>query len=418
MQKPLSLLMISFHFPPISDSSGYLRALKLAKYLPEFDIKPTILTVEQSAYEVTDERNSALLRQLNDDVSIYRTIAYDSSRQLAIKGKYFSWMAIPDKWVSWIPFACYRGWRLNHKQHFDALWVTYPISSALFIGYFLSKLLKKPMYVDLRDPVWEEETWQGTTKQKLLKWIENKVIERAQKVCFTAPGTIEKYKRRYSSNLHSKFELILNGYDEQDFENLPDAIPNVLPDVITNVEKEEKKVFLHSGVLPVYERDPSYFFKAISALKKEGAINNNLVFRLRATGNDEQYISMIKALNIADLVEIKERTDYSTALIEMYSADFLMIFQHRTCDWQIPAKLFEYFRVNKPLLILAGKNSDTLAIVEKSNCAFESAEIDEVSDIKAAIIKCLHSSPKNHNVDFEQYSRKYGAQALAKLIRS
>jgi len=316
-------------------------------------------------------------------------------------------MAIPDKWVSWIPFGIIKGWKLNRKKNFDALWVTYPISSALFIGLFLAKLTKKILYVDLRDPVWEEETWKNTIQQKILRWIENKIVYQAEKVIFTSPGTIEKYKKRYAENLHSKFTLISNGYDEDDFNDL-------LP-----LEKPEKKLFLHSGLLPKYERDPSFFFQAIQELKNEGVLcSDNVIFRFRATGHDEAYIKLINKLNITDLVEIAERKDYKYALSEMLIADVLMIFQHRTCDWQVPAKLFEYFIVNKPMLILAGSNSDTLALVKESKCTFISSEIDDINNIKAAIKKCMFNEPplkKRH--DITSYSRLNGAKKLARYLR-
>lgn len=412
MQKPLSLLMISFHFPPISDSSGYLRALKLAKYLPEYNVTPTILTVQETAYETTDSDNELLLNQLPENISVHRSIALDSSKQLAIKGKYFSWMAIPDKWVSWIPFACIKAWWINRHYKFDALWVTYPISSSLFIGYALTKILKKPLYVDLRDPVWEEETWQNTAKQKVLKWIEKKVVYQAEKIIFTAQGTIDKYKRRYPDMLHEKFTLIPNGYDEDDFTDLPP------------VENSKKMLFLHSGVLPVYERDPTCFFNAIAELKSEGDIcGDNIVFRLRATGYDKGYQKIIDDLDISELVELKGRVSYKAALAEMFTASYLMIFQHRTCDWQVPAKLFEYFRVNKPLLILAGSTSDTLALVKESKCSFESAEIDETSEIKEAIRNCITSNNQvninqpDTKIDPTPYSRLHGASTLANLLK-
>ena len=406
MSEKLSLLMVSFHFPPISQSSGYLRALKFAKYLPEYNVEPTILTVNLRAYKLIDLENSKLLNQLDNNIEIHKAQCWDSSKHFAIFGKYFSWLAMPDKWVSWIPFGIIKGWQLNKKKKFDALWVTYPISSALFIGYFLAKLTKKILYVDLRDPVWEEETWDNTTQQKILRWIENKIIYQAEKIIFTSPGTIEKYKNRYSESVHAKFVLITNGYDEDDFQEL------------LTLPKPAKKVFLHSGLLPKYERDPSCFFQAILELKNEGILNgDDILFRFRATGHDETYHKLIRKLNIADLVELAERKDYKYALSEMYTADVLMIFQHRTCDWQIPAKLFEYFRVQKPLLVLAGKNSDTLAVLKTSKATYFQSEIDDIANIKIAI-KDILTNNKTANVSSVLFSREKCTENFANILLS
>ena len=403
----MKLLMISFHFPPISQSSGYLRALKLAKYLPSLNIEPTILTVKSNVYDAINLNNLALLNELSKDTKIYRTTAFNASKHFAWKGKYLSWFAIPDLWSSWLPFGVIKGLKLENKNNFDAIWITYPISTALFIGYFLSLLIKKPLYVDLRDPVWEEETWEGTVKQKLIRWIEKKIVFKAAAVIFTSQGTIEKYKRRYGKFIHRKFHLIENGFDEDDFCNLP------------TTTKPSKKLFLHSGLLPYYERDPSCFFQAVAQLKEENNLTSKEVFfRFRATGYNLLYKRLIDKLNISDLIELCERKDYQFALSEMFSADVLMVFQHRTCNWQIPAKLYEYLRVGKPLLLLTGNDSDTLNETKKSGIAYKKAEIDDINEIKAAILQLLTKThPKFSRINLEKYSRQQGAKKLANILR-
>ena len=147
MSEKLSLLMVSFHFPPISQSSGYLRALKFAKYLPEYNVEPTILTVNLRAYKLIDLENSKLLNQLDNNIEIHKAQCWDSSKHFAIFGKYFSWLAMPDKWVSWIPFGIIKGWQLNKKKKFIDILdnsgiETRPIISGNFLNQPAIKLLK------------------------------------------------------------------------------------------------------------------------------------------------------------------------------------------------------------------------------------------------------------------------------------
>ncbi len=407
MKIPKKILMVSFHFPPIAESSGYLRAFKFSKFLPQYNIIPTVLTIRPKAYTAMDKNNYLLLNQLSKDVSISRAYGFDNSKTFSFKGKYLGLFTIPDRWSSWIPFAIFKGWKLHKKNTFDGIWATYPISSSLIIGWVLASLLKKPLYIDLRDPVWEEETWQGTLKQKALKWLEFKVISKAKNVIFTSPGTIKKYKERYERYLQSKFVLIANGFDEDDFQNLPQII------------KPKKALFLHSGLLPKYERDPAHFFQAIAELKQESLLNSSeVVFRLRATGENNKYKQLVSNLGIDDLVEIAEQKEYKYAISEMFTADVLMVFQHRTCDWQTPAKLFEYFRVGKPLLLLTGSNSDTLKLAKRSGSQYCTSEIDNVNEIKQAIASCLTNKETPLNTDnYSRYSRKEGAKSLALLIK-
>ncbi|NTW50203.1 MAG: glycosyltransferase family 4 protein, partial [Chlorobiales bacterium] len=64
-----NLLVISYYFPP-SGGPGVQRVLKLIKYLPEFGIRPVVLTVENGDYPARDE---SLLDEIPKDVKVYRT---------------------------------------------------------------------------------------------------------------------------------------------------------------------------------------------------------------------------------------------------------------------------------------------------------------------------------------------------------
>ena len=51
------LLMIAYHFPPLAGSSGVQRALRFARYLPEFGWEPVVLTVHKRAYDQVREEH-------------------------------------------------------------------------------------------------------------------------------------------------------------------------------------------------------------------------------------------------------------------------------------------------------------------------------------------------------------------------
>ena len=51
------VLMIAYHFPPLSGSSGIQRTLRFVRYLPEFGWQPTVLTTHPRAYQqVSDDQ--------------------------------------------------------------------------------------------------------------------------------------------------------------------------------------------------------------------------------------------------------------------------------------------------------------------------------------------------------------------------
>lgn len=408
MPQEVKLLSIAFHFPPVSGSSGFLRALKFAGYLQSSThVRPHVLTIKPFAYEQTAEANNELLR--NTGIAVTRATGFDASRHFAIKGKYFGFMTLPDKWSSWIPFAFIKGLLLHRKEKFDAIMVTFPISSSLVIGNYLSKWTGLPLIVDLRDPVWEEETWQNTPRQKLLKRIESDLIARARRVIFTSPGTLEKYRARYPDAIANKASVIPNGYDETDFEGLS-----------AHCVKNGKKVFLHSGLLPEYERNPEAFFVAVSRMKQKGTVDAERVeFRLRASGHDAIYLNRLIELDIQDLVTFAPPIPYKQALQEMLGADGLMIFQDSTCNWQIPAKLFEYFRAGKPVLAFTDTDSDTANLLNAHSGNHVVAPLSSHEAIESAIEQFLARDDFKGTFDnTERYTREALSVELADVITS
>jgi glycosyltransferase involved in cell wall biosynthesis len=407
----LRLLMITYHFPPIAVSSGYLRPFKMAKYLPQFDVYPTILTVKDSAFEAINKNNLTLLNQLPEGVDYYRCSCVDTSKAFSWRGKYPSILAIPDRWISWFFSAIPKALSLHKQYKFDAIWVTFPISTSLLIALVFSKITGLPLYVDLRDPIWEEETWSNNLKHKVLMWLERKVLKKATQVYFTSPGTMQKYIGRHSEIDPAKYQWIANGYDEEDFSSLDSFKPNM-----------GKTIFLHSGLLPPYERDPSKFFKALSELKAEGHLSaSQHLFRFRGSGQDELYAQMATDLNIADLIEFSITLPYHDALQEMLSVDCLMLFQQTTCDWQTPAKLYEYARAQRPILAFAGANSDTETVLKKLNQDLCVYDINDSNQIKQAILSFLamdKGADFSGKYNYEEFSRKSLAEKLAQTILS
>ena len=69
------LLMVAFHFPPQSGSSGIQRTLRFARYLPQFGWEPTVLTVHPRAYETTDST-----QDIPDGLVVRRALALSMPR--------------------------------------------------------------------------------------------------------------------------------------------------------------------------------------------------------------------------------------------------------------------------------------------------------------------------------------------------
>ena len=115
--------MISYPFPPMSGTSGVQRPDRFARFLADDGVTVDVLTCHPRAYERTTNVPAAP----TDRIRVHRAFALDAARHLAVRGRYPRWLALPDRWVSWVPFAILRGLRVVRKTRPHVIWSTYPI---------------------------------------------------------------------------------------------------------------------------------------------------------------------------------------------------------------------------------------------------------------------------------------------------
>jgi len=352
------VLIVAYHFPPIAGSSGVLRALKLCRYLPENGFQPAVLTLHPRAYERTD---ASQLAEISPDVRVVRAFALDTQRHLSIRGRYLRAMALPDRWVSWCLGAIPAGLRLIRRERTDVIFSTFPVPSAVLVGWLLHRLTGKPLVVDLRDSMTEDNYPPDPLTRRAVRWIEKRAVRDAARIIFTAASTLAMYRRRYPFLTAEKCVLVPNGYDEEDFADIPMSAPPRAP------SNGGPLRLLHLGLLYPCERDPKPWFRALAGLKSEGRISAaSLRVDLRASGYEGEYAPILREIGVDDIVHLLPPLPYREALRDAAAADGLLIFQAANCDHQIPAKLYEYLRLRRPILALTSDTGDTAAILKST----------------------------------------------------
>ena len=94
-----SILYVAFHYPPVLGSSGVHRTLAFTRHLGERGWEVRILTASLKAYRKWSEEQFSFIPE---NVEIIRAFARDVTCHFSWRGKYFSLMAMPDYWQSWI----------------------------------------------------------------------------------------------------------------------------------------------------------------------------------------------------------------------------------------------------------------------------------------------------------------------------
>lgn len=361
--------MIAYHYPPILRSSGIHRTLKFAQYLPKFDWQPTILTINPRAYENCDPS----FRNDLPNTEVHRVFGLDAARQLAYKGRYFKWTALPDRWISWWLGAIPAGLRLIRRQKPDFIWSTYPIASAHLIGLTLHKLTKIAWIADFRDPMTDAGYPTDPLIRSIYQWVERMTLQNCTCAVFTTEDTLAEYVKRFPTLAHHTWHVIPNGYDEQTFAEI-EAQQATQP----TPPKTAALTLVHAGTLYPSERDPGPFFAAIAALKNAQVISaETLKIVLRASGHETIYRQQTAQLGIEDIIHFEPSLPYQQAITEMLNADGLLLFQAANCNHQIPAKAYEYLRTKKPIFAMTPAQSNTAALLR-------SAAIDTIAPLDAS----------------------------------
>jgi hypothetical protein len=365
-------LLVAFHWPPFSGSSGVQRTLRFVKYLPEFGWEPLVVSAHPRAYP---SRGDDLMGEIPAGTVVRRAFALDAARQLAFRGRYFGFTALPDRWSSWWPGGVLAGLDLIRRHRPDVIYATYPVATAHMIGATLARLSGLPLVADYRDAMVADDVPADPTVRRLFMRIEQRVIARAGRAVFTTPRSLELYRARYPAQ-RDGMVCIRNGYDEADFAALAAASPG---------PPGRRLRLLHSGLLRLDERDPRPFLGALSDCIRGGSLRAadvEVVFR--APGDEAAHRRIVAEMGLSGVVRVEPPLPYEAALREMAESDVLLIFQDAYCNHLVPAKLYEYIRAQRPVLALTDRRGETAELVEEAG-AGRVLEITSREDIGAAL---------------------------------
>ncbi len=401
------VLMIAYHFPPMTGSSGVQRCLRFAQYLPDFGWEPLVLSAHPRAYEqVADD----LEAQVPAGLVVRRAQAFDAARHFALRGRYPGALAIPDRWSSWRFDGVRQGMAMIEQLRPAALWSTYPIATAHVIGAELARRSGLPWIADFRDPMAQEGYPADPRVRRAFVAIEQRIAGAAKACIFTTPSAARTYATRYP-HAAQRMTVIENGYDEGTFGGLdPEPLEPLHDDALT---------LLHSGIVYPSERDPTQLFAALGLLQRtKPALMQRLRLRFRGAQHEDLLRRLADEHGVADRVETLAPIPYRDALVEMLRADALLILQAANCNEQIPAKLYEYLRCRRPILGLTDPAGDTAAALRAAGLDLI-APLDDAPRIAAAIER-LVTAPTSAGLPgmaaVAAASRRGRTQALAGLL--
>jgi glycosyltransferase involved in cell wall biosynthesis len=432
--------MIARAFPPFLPVGHSIRVVKFAKYLPALGWLPLVLTIDdRNEYETTPKLGSAtMLSEIPPQVRIHRTTAGEPSLAGLEKEKRFGrrsrltraimevlagarrWtfrnIFLPDRYLAWLPFAVRRGRQLVRREAIDVIFATSPPYSASLVGACLKRLTGKPLVLDFRDD-WIGTPWyhsKPALTRMIYRRLERGVVRAADKVILVTEWSQNAFLERYPAQRRDKFVLIPNGCDLGEFAGLK---------AVTVAPRNSGFTIVHAGSLTdskTWGRSPEGLFQAIRQLLQqhpEMAEKLTLVF---AGDLPERNRRTVEEMHLSGVVRELGYLSHEAVLRLMASADLLLAINYEGWSTLIPGKIYEYWAVGGPPILLLSCPGAAAGFVERHGLGLTVDPYD-VTGIREAILKVYRQREtvaplRLSTAGIEPYDRQALTRDLAQVL--
>ncbi len=297
-------------------------------------------------------------------------------------------LVVPDNEQLWAWRAFRKMSQLIKAEGVEILFSSGPPHSAHIAAYLCKKRFGLPWVADLRDP-WCDNPYElalASSAGRLNSWLESKCLYLADLILTNTEPARDLLLRRYPAFSKDKVVTFPNGIDEEDFEGLSpcaDMLPTTSP------------VLLHAGSL-YSKRNPIAIFHALAELKL--VLKSLPCFVFIGTWEPELLRAVKQIVDRHELsahVVFLESQPRNKTLEALMAADgLLLVGDSAQSQVQIPAKMFEYLFLNKPVLSLF-RDSSPVNTYLRDYCGFYSqADPNDVASVKLAIARMMTSSKR------------------------
>ena len=427
------VLIISYYWPP-AGGPGSQRAVKFAKYLPEFGWEPVILTVRKGEFAYID---LTLFKDVPSNLKIYRTNSIEpftlfktftgrnkgdlipigilTSKKGRIRDTVAYWIRsnlfVPDARIGWIPYAYKLGLDIIRKERIDIIFTTSPPHSLQLSGYLLKKRTGLPWVTDLRDPWVDIRYYEHLDRffmaEKLDTCFENKVLSSTDYLISINSRIVDHYLNK--RNLKD-YKAIPNGFDQIYFDKFAYKRDNFFK-------------ILHVGNWGTDQNSPELF----AALKRIGILKTHFLNHVKVTNYGKVSAEVMRSVRLNNLEKnffSKQYIPYENMVREIVNSDLLLIIIARAekNEMFISAKIFDYLGARRPIFALAPLNGELAKLMKDHQVGFVVDYNDEKlieSKIKKIYEYWLDNKDLNLKyVGIEKYERKNLAKQLSSILET
>ncbi|HPF38383.1 MAG TPA: glycosyltransferase [Phycisphaerae bacterium] len=437
------ILFVFEKFPPFT-VSGSWRPFFFAKHLPAFGYLPDVISATPEAGDATDD---SLLDQLDSRCRMKRRrlwvttfrqwlsrlrpggsrprtaptappkdagagTARPAGGDIRETRRFRIYWAIVWRlywYVDWCAPVLLTGALMAMRRRYELVWVSGPHSRNMFAGYWLSRLLRKPLVLDIRDPWTYGSLWAPATRDvdhAERKWA-RRILRRAARIVFTSPLTMEEMQRRFPEVAPDRMCVITNGYSA---------------DTVVPIRETPADVCLFRYVGSLNERRrPDIILQGLRLARERNAELARDV-RFEFIGGMAGHEAGIAEFDLEAVVTNVGRVTHEDSLRMIHGADVNVLLQTISEGQDVVSgKAFEYLAARKPILAVVSETGGDAWLVREARAGIVTP-FDDAESVARAIESCWQSWKSGageltmSDERLEKFSRRHLTRDLARVL--
>jgi glycosyltransferase involved in cell wall biosynthesis len=428
------VLFLAYHFPPIG-GAGVQRNLKFARYLPELDYEPIVVTGPGPSDDRWTPIDASLGGEVPAKVSVHRL-----SDSLKPSGRWRSraerWLAVETAWSRWWTQEAVEA-GLDLGRDVGVVYASLVPYESAWAALRIARSLGKPLVVDLQDPWALDEMWVYPTAahRALDRRRMRRCLAAADAIVMNTPESRMRVLEQFPELRPEAVFSIPNGFDAADF---ADPAPLDRHDgtfrivhtgyLHTDLGRSQRRTAgvkrLLGGAMngvDILTRSHVYLLEALDSLiQEEPELESVLELHLagvlsptdREIAGDRSVVRMRGYLSHRDTVAL------------MRSADLLFLPMHKLPHGYpagiVPGKTYEYLASGRPILA-AVPEGDARQLVREGGTGLV-CNPDDIAGMAAIIRRQLErwrsgqpSGPRDQAV-LARYERRALTRQLASVF--
>lgn len=402
-QKRETVLIFAYYYAP-ENASGAARPGRFVKFLPEFGYEPRVISGGDRA---EGWRSSGCVTRVPDGSESM------AARAAGRAGRLLQRVLLPyEEHLPWIPHGAETGCRMAAALPVAAIISTSPPIATHVAALRVKKRYGTRWIADFRDPMAGNPFRRSRRSRLYDPVLERAIFRHADAVIANTATVADVWRGRYP-RWRDKIHVLWNGFDPE--EKLP----------APRSRETGPVVLAHVGGLYA-ERHPGVLLSSLDRLIGSGLVNPEEL-RLRQVGGMERIELPMDQPPFRTFVERGwlECTNHlprEEAAQAAADADFLLLLDlnRMNTGLQVPAKLFEYIRLGKPVLAFTPRASAVEYILAGSGvpyrCVYPSDAEPEVDGKVLSFLQFPRRSASPSEWFLQEFDARRQTAALCRLI--